>query len=205
MQEKTQHVSEIDRLRGIAIFCVILGHAIIVYPMNLHEIPWCRYLYGMIYTFHMPLFFFISGLCYRTQENYGIYILKKCKRLLLPYAVFGMIDILPRAFLPGLVNRSSSVGESIEAMLFRGGQYWFLYALFIIFMLFPLIEKIWVSESAVYISFSVLFAAGMISGYTTSLFTISSVLFHLPFFSAGVLIRRGRLSENSDSYRMKKG
>ena len=55
---------EIDWLRGFAAFLVVLGHAIIVFPVNLHDIFWCRYLYNVIYSFHMPMFFAISGYCY---------------------------------------------------------------------------------------------------------------------------------------------
>lgn len=34
----TKHYKSIDILRGIAITLVILGHAIIVFPINLHDV-----------------------------------------------------------------------------------------------------------------------------------------------------------------------
>ena len=34
-----QRIPEIDVLRGLEIFFVLLEHAIIVYPINLHSIP----------------------------------------------------------------------------------------------------------------------------------------------------------------------
>lgn len=60
----TRRVEEIDIIRGIAISLVILGHAIIVFPVNLHEIAWCKRLHDLIYSFHMQLFFIISGWCF---------------------------------------------------------------------------------------------------------------------------------------------
>ena len=61
----TKHrIDEIDYLRGLAAFLVVLGHSIIVFPINLHDIYWRKYVYDLISTFHMPLFFVISGFCY---------------------------------------------------------------------------------------------------------------------------------------------
>lgn len=41
----------VDIAKGIGIILVVMGHA------NCPEIP-----HGIIYSFHMPLFFFLSGL-----------------------------------------------------------------------------------------------------------------------------------------------
>ena len=71
-EEKTvvnTRVKEIDIMRGLAIFLVVLGHAIIVYPINLHEITWCKTLHDLIYSFHMELFFVISGWCFKYNGN----------------------------------------------------------------------------------------------------------------------------------------
>lgn len=67
-----ERIEEIDWLRGFATFLVILGHSIIVYPINLHEIPWCNVLYEFISSFHMPLFFVISGFCCQKVNRGGI-------------------------------------------------------------------------------------------------------------------------------------
>ena len=58
---KKQRIKEIDIMRGIAIFLVLLGHAIIVFPINLHETPWRNVLYTWVCSVHVPLFFLISG------------------------------------------------------------------------------------------------------------------------------------------------
>ena len=64
-----KRIPEIDYIRGFAIFLVVLGHSIIVFPINLHQTTWCMYLYDLIYSFHMPLFFAISGYCYSIGEG----------------------------------------------------------------------------------------------------------------------------------------
>ncbi len=131
---------QIDALRGLAIVLVILGHAIIVYPINLHEIGWCMNLYKWIYSVHMPLFFFLSGYCYHYKGDYAAYIIKKMKHLVLPYFLFGILDMLSRACFSQLVNRNQSVQRSVINMFLYGGEYWFLYVLFLIFLIFPFLE-----------------------------------------------------------------
>ena len=68
------YYEEINRLKGIAILLVLLGHSIIFMPINLMEITWCSILYKYIYIFHMPLFFIISGFLYNYKGDYKKYI-----------------------------------------------------------------------------------------------------------------------------------
>lgn len=136
-----KHYEEIDIMKGIAIFLVVLGHSIIVYPIDLHEVDWCRFINDFARMIHMPLFFIVSGFCFHYKGDYLAYIKKKCYRILIPYIVFNVIDCLPRAFASGLVNRPRGLIESIYSIFVLGGAYWFLYSLFLIFLFFPLVAK----------------------------------------------------------------
>ena len=135
-----KHFREIDSLKGFAIFLVVLGHAIIYFPIDLHQVPWCEVLFKMLSGVHMPLFFAISGYCFSCRGNYRDFISKKARRILLPYFVFNLLDLIPRAVLPQFVNRPQSMAESIKDILLYGGAYWFLFTLFIIFAFYPLIS-----------------------------------------------------------------
>ena len=55
---ETRRLGRIDTARGVGIILVVLGHAI--RPGMVAE-PWCDFLFGLIYSFHMPLFFVLSG------------------------------------------------------------------------------------------------------------------------------------------------
>jgi len=73
----------IDVLKGVGIILVIIGH-------TLRE----NSLYFWVYSFHMPLFFFLSGYLMEQKEkiiDYKGYISQKCKMLLLPFIVFRII------------------------------------------------------------------------------------------------------------------
>lgn len=136
------HYSQIDALKGIAIFLVVLGHSIILYPVDLHQNGICEFIFRWLSSVHMPLFFVISGFCFSYQGGYRKYIWKKVKRLLVPYLVFNALDVVPRYLFPSLVNRPRGIGESVQKIIFDGGEYWFLYVLFIIFLIYPLIDKL---------------------------------------------------------------
>ena len=52
----TKRIEWIDTAKGIGLICVILGHM---------RVP---YLSTWIYTFHMPLFFFLSGAVFSGRQ-----------------------------------------------------------------------------------------------------------------------------------------
>lgn len=64
----------IDILKGIGILTVILGHCL-TWPSNVNN---------FIYSFHMPLFFLVSGYFFKKTASWKLFI-KDFKRLVLPY------------------------------------------------------------------------------------------------------------------------
>ena len=64
-----KYYEEVDILKGIAIILVIIGHAIILYPINLHKIDWCNYFFEFVSIAHMPLFFLVSGFCFSYKNK----------------------------------------------------------------------------------------------------------------------------------------
>lgn len=133
---------EMDILRGWAILMVLLYHSIIVFPLNLHEIPWCKFLHTFLWTVQMPLFFLVSGFCYSFSGNYREYALRKCRRILLPHIVFSALDILPRLIPNPLVHEQMDMKGAVVDFVFYGGSDWFLWTLFVIAMVFPFWEKL---------------------------------------------------------------
>lgn len=74
----------VDIAKGIGIILVVVGHACCP------ELP-----HAIIYSFHMPLFFFLSGLFISRQceKGFSIYLKKNFKSLLLPYLYFNIFSI----------------------------------------------------------------------------------------------------------------
>lgn len=126
-----QRIEYIDNLRGFAIILVLLGHIFIAKAPGGVHYPFCE----MIYSFHMSLFFFISGfLAYKTNKikERGIrqYLSKKAICLLIPYFFWLFIA-------PYLISDSfpHSFTEFISKFDFVPNRnYWFLPLLFIFYI-----------------------------------------------------------------------
>lgn len=182
----------IDILRGIAITLVVLGHAIIIFPVNLHEVPWCSFVFTWLSSVHMPLFFVISGFCYSTVNlsNYGAYIVKKAKRLLVPYFSIGILGIIMALLLPSLVNGQTNLKDSVFSMILTGGGYWFLYTLFIIFMIFPVLEKVYKTNRFIFLGINVAALTIYFMGILPNIFTIDQIAHYIFYFSVGYIVRK---------------
>lgn len=135
-----RHFDEIDIVKGIAILFVLWHHSFIKFPIYMLDIPWCKYAMAIHGTFYLNVFFLVSGYLFahsrpRTfTENFK----KKASRLLIPYLGYEAINLGVKLAFPQLVNRK--VGgqlEYVEELIFRGGELWFVYVLFIIFLIWP--------------------------------------------------------------------
>lgn len=71
-------INYIDYAKGFAILCVLLGH-MEVNPVLKHS----------IYSFHMPLFFIVSGYFLKKEKLNGYTLKKNFQALMIPYFVIG--------------------------------------------------------------------------------------------------------------------
>lgn len=83
-----QNFSHIDVAKGFGILLVVLGHNVIV-GYELHRI---------IFSFHVPLFFFLSGLFFSPEIAFSQLLMNKTKSLLKPYAIFMILGSLYVAY-----------------------------------------------------------------------------------------------------------
>lgn len=83
----------IDIAKGLAILCVVLGH-VLAYDIYGFKYVWDNSpLLKFIYSFHMPLFFLLSGLVYSVPTLKTIYkdIYKRCRTLIFPFITVGAL------------------------------------------------------------------------------------------------------------------
>lgn len=66
-----------DSMKGLAILCMIIAHS-----------PRDPFIWKFIHTWHMPLFFIISGFFFH-PKTIRDYLQKNARQLLLPYIVVG--------------------------------------------------------------------------------------------------------------------
>ena len=189
MAERLKHIQEVDTLKGWAIFLVVLGHAIIVYPIDLHANVYCDALFSFVSSFHVKLFFLVSGFCFSFRGNYGQYIKKKVFRLLIPYYVFCVLEMIAKLVFSGQINRPRGMGEFMTRMLFYGGDYWFLWTLFMIFLIFPAIHLLLRRGTAWEIGCLIGLLIIAVCRPHIELLEIESVLRYLFWFACGAVLR----------------
>ena len=81
----------VDIAKGISIICIILGH------LEIHAIT------RVVFTFHVPIFFLITGYFVSTKMSVRDFAAKKARMLLVPYYVTSLVMILVAAGI-GLRN-----------------------------------------------------------------------------------------------------
>lgn len=141
IHSKKVRINWIDQLKGFGIILVIYGH-------NLPVIE------GYIYSFHMPLFFFIGGLFHPSQISYNI-VKKRAKQILVPYFLWSFLLFLFWFFIgskfgDSVVLNYSSLKHFLGIFLAQGGHeymswgvpMWFLPAIFLTFLCFGFIRKL---------------------------------------------------------------
>lgn len=197
-----KHYREIDILKGLAIAMVMLGHSIIVYPINLNLIRWCGNLHSFVSTTHMPLFFMISGFCfgYRDLKDYA---LKKFKRIVIPLLVFGVISAFFGSIGGSLVNGPSKGFLQSLPLILTGKFLWFLHTLLMIFIIFPFIRKLFDNKLVGAITLIVLAALNIfvrfplqvhvdalnIAFTVPNTFSLDNIREYLFFFAAGYYLK----------------
>ncbi len=201
MQTKTnvrtvKRVHWIDIARGIGIILVLYGHLFVSDKYNY-----------LIFAFHMPLFFFISGLVFKpTAKPLAEITIKYVRQLLIPYYLFA---ILTYGF--ALISQTAGdvsgggIAYQLFGILYGNGNngmlgynvvLWFLPCLFITKLTFAAITKK-VSQTKKILAALVTCAT---IGYLLSLstpwlklpFSFEIALTGLAFFGAGYLIKTNK-------------
>ena len=130
----------LDLGKGLAILFVYLGHSILYHPIQMVNIPWCHVLERFIVSFNMPMFFIISGFLFsKTRKSTAELYKAKTLRILVPYLFTMLILVCAKLVLPASMSYNSAAGGGIKSLIINallyGGDRWFVYTLYIIFLL----------------------------------------------------------------------
>lgn len=137
----------IDIAKGIGIILVILGH--LSSPM--YEVGWLTCMRGFVYQFHIPLFFFLSGIFMKTGESWGVFLNKKVTRLYLPYAISNLLFLVVYAVAHAINGEEIVVIDTVKhavkvllgmAVTPLGGATWFLFILFVSQILYRIVSRL---------------------------------------------------------------
>ena len=196
-----KYIEEYNIIRVLATLLVVIGHAGYISPMTNwggvtlgdYTVPAIQKIIDLgvrlIYSFHMPLFFALSGaLFYLNVEgnkfnNIKDVLLVKTKRLLVPYVLCTMFWVVPIKYFSGYWGNSTNVLKDIllgQFFLYGNSHLWFLWVLFIVTVITWIFRKNEIVRSLIAIIF---FCCGCILDVPQ--FGISRILLNLIWFELG--------------------
>ena len=156
-EKKKNRYTEVDIARGIGIFFVVLGHAI---KQTGVSATWIRILTYIIYSFHMPLFFCLSGfvsakILQMNRQERKRFTLSRARRLLIPYFTVGLIYIPVKLALSRSAIKPFTVKDIWKLLIGQNPDVslWFLYILFLIELISALLVNTYNFRSIWYGSF----------------------------------------------------
>lgn len=196
--------SLIDVVRGIAIFLVVMGHLIqyTILPSGYNFFD--SITFRVIYSFHMPLFIFISGylLAFSLKNNKtSKVILSRFKGLLVPYLSWSSIDLIiyltKEALYKDTFSLINILKRGIKSIIIFPGI-WFLFTLFMLNLI--LIVTIRIKNKVGNVAYLISILAVIIFP-SYSFFNIYYIKWFYIFFLSGYLININSIYfKNINSY-----
>ena len=199
-----KYYEEYNIIRVIATLLVVIGHSGYVTMMTEYggiqmweyDKPILQTFIDLgirvIYSFHMPLFFALSGALFahstKSKPLSCRDLLKsKGKRLLMPYILCNFLWVIPLKLLSGYWNSSRSVVNDIfvgQVLLGGNNHLWYLWALFIITFIAYIFRN---NERIRLLIAVILYTAGAILDESNiTVFAINRILLNYIWFECGM-------------------
>jgi fucose 4-O-acetylase-like acetyltransferase len=208
-------INFLDFIKGIAIICVIIGHG--------EQETSLQNLFIFIFSFHMPIFFIISGFLFADGNSiklsFGEIAYKRFRSLILPYLITGLICFLVeifiylynstdysytfllyggKNFLQSLCYGAGKEVILLDTVFMTVGNAWFLPSLFSAIIIFYFFLKLFEKYSIVIQSIIIIlltYAGSMIGQYIYLPWSIDISLVSQIFVFSGYLMRKYKIFE----------
>ena len=191
----------IDNVKVIACILVVMGH--FFQSMTKANVLPAKDLYQWfnqtIYYFHVPLFFICSGYLYQKMSkvdnafNWSRNILKKALNLGIPYFTFTLATWILKTVFSSATN--DKIGGLFETLfLHPTSPYWYLYALFFIFLVTPTFGSRKIACVGLVVSVILKALKIIVAGYGIQ--AISYVLSNEIWFAIGMCLSVFEFSKN---------
>ncbi|GEA30030.1 acyltransferase family protein [Clostridium diolis] len=182
-----KRIEWIDYFKGIGILLVVYGHVIVGLqgsntisqhnPYNISNI--------IIYGFHMPLFFFASGIFADkwAKNTFLLAVKQKLTTIIYPYFIWVMITGSFMSIASKFTNNHQSWSELLKSPVHPFSIYWYLYCLFFLFILYYFSKR--VMSLNVIMIFSIIY---YISSPFLNFWILSDVGKYFVFFVLGIYV-----------------
>jgi fucose 4-O-acetylase-like acetyltransferase len=136
----------VDYSKAIGIILVVYGH--VARGISNAGLPIDQGLFelldSVIYSFHMPLFFFLSGIFLMSsmaKRDSTNLLRSKVDTILYPYVIWSLLQGMIEVALTHYTNGHTTIIEVLSLAWSPRAQFWFLYVLFFVFSLAILVYR----------------------------------------------------------------
>lgn len=178
-----QRINWIDWAKVFAIYLVVLGHLLDTTGKE-------GYISNLIYSFHMPFFFFISGYLFKIKEsNFYLFLKGSIRSLLVPYVLLNLIGNF--FLIPTWILSKRWLSEQLFYFLTADchgepGPTWFLVCLFQVRLLaYFIVRQNPISRSLIVLSCVLIAYMFPFHLY----WRIDTVFMVIPFFIVGYVLK----------------
>ena len=186
----------IDIAKGVGILAVVWAHILLV-----------GWTHKIIYAFHMPLFFFISGFLFNENKypSFHAFLVKRIKRLIIPYSIYSIVtwgiwalfryvrhDMVKSYWMPLL---QTVIAQGSGTYLVHNSALWFIPCLLAVeIMYFHIMKLGWKKAMVVCWGFAILemvLAHYLGKAYLDNMpWNLDAAFLALPFYSVGNTMKK---------------
>lgn len=191
-----KRIAYVDVAKGLAIWLMVIGHLDISEQIRIY-----------VYSFHMPLFFILSGLFFKRDRPFLINLKSSIKSILWPYLTFSVINLSVCWVSPYLHPELyyDMHGKEIFFAAIRGiflgtdqitptsfmplGALWFLVSLFTIQVLTSALAAL-VRNNRIFLFMATIIPIALFLVTRTNMpFSVRSSMMAMPFYCLGYALR----------------
>lgn len=179
-----QRIDWIDALKGFAIITVVIGHCA-TDCMSSGNYPAYKSLinaiYSSIYSFHMPLFFTISGYVFYLSKSYEKYKLKVLDFTII-YVIWSFFMWLSKFVMGSRINNPVTIEDLFKIIYQPIMVYWYLYVLIIFYLLFSIFKIAKIDKDLVLVMATVAIISRCLN---LEIGVLNKMLYHMYFWVLG--------------------
>lgn len=208
-KEKT-HIRNVwvDYGKGIGIFLVVLGHVIrsLISSSIVANSPFLEALDSWIYAFHIPLFFFLSGLFINRSvtKPFPSFFINKLQVIAYPYFLWSIIQSILQVILGKYTNHEISIDNLWRIIYEPVMQFWFFYSLFIITLVYAGLSKLGVRPKYIFLLSVYLYYSQIFNISLGNWSVIYQVREEIIYFTLGALIGNSQMMKTSEQWQNKR-
>lgn len=171
----------IDFLKFFTIFCVVFAHFL----------PSGSFIRIGIYSFHMPIFFMLSGFTYKENRSFIQIIQKINKRIIIPYVIFFCIS-----FALSIDNDVSNLSQFFDIFYIKGSinsfnsVLWFFPCFILVSILFFTFNKILKNKTWLIIPINIILTILMFYNHSIYIFGFNKIMLMLVYYWIGYYMKK---------------